>query len=303
MADPPFLARNSPKAFLWMSLSAFLFALMNFFARMASGSAPWTLVGGTRALIGAGIALWVARLRGVSIRPVEARGMWPRSLFGTAAMLCTFYALARPELPLGDTVTLLNLYPIFIAAVSPAMLGERPNRHSLLSLSFAVVGVVFILHPTIVFGGPSPRPGAGVGASVAVGASIFATFAMVSLRRIGSRETAEAVAFHFSSTAAAVFLLLSLSSWKSPDMRDLFAMIFAGVCAGFAQIAMTRAYALGEAAKVSSFGYLAVVVSALLGAFALHEWPTRMKAVGMLMVIVGGLSIAFSGVRGRQKEA
>jgi drug/metabolite transporter (DMT)-like permease len=38
-------------------------------------------------------------------------------------------------------------------------------------------------------------------------------------------------------------------------------------------------------------GYLGVVVSALLGAIALHEWPTTSAIVGMGLMIAGGLAI------------
>jgi len=286
-----------------MSVGAILFALMNFFARIASAGASWALIGGTRALIGALVALSVARLRGAPIRAREQRGMWPRSLFGTAAMLCTFYALARNELPLGDTVTLLNLYPIFIAALSPAMLGEKPSVVSLGSLVVAVGGVVLILHPPILFGEESHLAGARVAAAAAVGASVFATFAMIALRKVSARETPEAVALHFSLTATCTFGGLTLFSWSTPSLRDGISMILAGVCAGIAQIAMTKAYSLGEAARVSAFGYLAVVASGLLGAIGLHELPRPATIVGMILVVLSGLAIAFSGMRHAPKEA
>jgi drug/metabolite transporter (DMT)-like permease len=66
-------------------------------------------------------------------------------------------------------------------------------------------------------------------------------------------------------------------------------MLVTGVCAGFGQLAMTRAYALDQAARVGAVGYLAVVVSALLGALALGEVPDALATIGMLLVIAGGL--------------
>lgn len=284
-------------------MGAILFAFMNLFARIASTGASWSLIGGTRALLGALVAISVARLRGAPLRSTNQRGMWPRSLFGTAAMLCTFYALARKELPLGDTVTLLNLYPIFIAALSPAMLGERPNAVSIGALATAVVGVVLILHPPILFGGESHLSGAFISATSAVGASVFASFAMIALRKLSSKETPEAVALHFSLTAAASFAVLTLFTWSTPSLHDVVSMVLAGVCAGIAQIAMTKAYSLGEAAHVSAFGYLAVVVSSVLGAIGLHEWPKPSAVVGMILVVLSGFAIAFSGMRGGAKEA
>jgi len=69
-------------------------------------------------------------------------------------------------------------------------------------------------------------------------------------------------------------------------------MLGAGVCAGFGQLAMTRAYTLGRAARVAAVGYLAVVVSAVYGAIALAELPPRTAWLGMALVIAGGLTVA-----------
>src|SRR5437868_207293 len=97
----------------WMAASSLLFAFMGFFARMASGSVSWTLLAATRALIGAMVAIGVASARRTPMAVVDRRGVWARSGFGTAAMVCTFYALSSPALPLGDSSTLLNLTPVF----------------------------------------------------------------------------------------------------------------------------------------------------------------------------------------------
>ncbi|MFI5308502.1 MAG: EamA family transporter, partial [Polyangiales bacterium] len=78
---------------------------------------------------------------------------------------------------------------------------------------------------------------------------------------------------------------------------DAILMTLAGLCAGLAQLSMTRAYALEQAARVSSVGYLSVVASALLGALALHEWPTTQGVLGMCLVVAGGLVIAIAGLR------
>ena len=74
-------------------------------------------------------------------------------------------------------------------------------------------------------------------------------------------------------------------------------LLAAGFCAGFAQLAMTRAYSLEIAARVSPFGYISVAVSAGLGAVALHEWPDRLAVLGMLLVVSGGLVVTVAGMR------
>jgi drug/metabolite transporter (DMT)-like permease len=278
-----------------MAASAVLFALMGYFARLASADAHWTLVAATRSVVGLVVAAAVARARGAPMRVRDGRGIWLRSVFGTASMLSTFYALGSPALALGDTATLLNLSPAFMAGMSPIVLGERPGRRLLAALPVSLVGVVLILHPPFLFDGAHLAPAGMRTALVALLAAFTSACAMMMLRRIGQREGPEAIAIHFSAFSAVVFGFLGLPHAAAPPAHAGAYMLGAGLCAGFAQLAMTRAYALAPAAQVGSMGYLGVVVSALLGAVALHEWPSASAALGMALVVGGGVAIAFRG--------
>jgi drug/metabolite transporter (DMT)-like permease len=102
--------------------------------------------------------------------------------------------------------------------------------------------------------------------------------------------------------AAATCFLLSLGTLAIPSRVDLLIMIVTGLCAGCAQIAMTKAYAMEHAARVSPFGYLSVVVSAALGAAFLHEWPSLLALAGMALVILAGTVVTIAGVRERRRS-
>jgi drug/metabolite transporter (DMT)-like permease len=297
-----------------MSLGAVLFALMNFLARIASAHVSWTLVAGTRALVGAGVAVAIARGRGVPVFPKNTRPMWLRSFFGTIAMVGTFYALGSKALALGDAVTLVNLTPVFLAILAPHVLGERSGRRVLVAVPLAAVGIVLILRPAFLFGNPGPhvdRDAMLFPAAIALLASVSAAFAMMMLRRVGRTEPPEAIAAHFSLVAAATCFLLPLPlslflpirALEIPSRVDLLTMLVAGLCAGCAQIAITKAYTMEHAARVSPFGYLAVVVSAGLGAAFLHEWPGPLALTGMALVILAGTVVTVAGVRERRRNA
>lgn len=280
-----------------MSLSATLFALMNYCARVASADVPWTMVAASRAFVGALIAMAVARARGVSFVAKRSRAMWLRSLFGTASMMCTFYALGSADIALGDAVTLVSLGPMFIALLGPIVLGERSGRRVALALPVALTGVIFVVRPSFVFGYSAAHASMVLPATIALLGAFFSSFAMMMLRQVSDGENAEAIATHFSLTAAGVLFLVSLPRFMVPAGRDLAIMIGAGLCAGFAQLAMTRAYALEMAARVSPFSYLSIVVTALLGAVSLHQWPDGLAVLGMGLVIAGGVIVTIAGIR------
>jgi drug/metabolite transporter (DMT)-like permease len=289
-----------------MVLAATLFASMNVLARSATGHVHWTLIAAVRAFIGLVVAATVAGARKQTLAIRDQRAMWLRSALGTAAMGCTFAALSRPSLPLGDVVTLLNTAPLFLAVLSPLVLRERSGRHLLVALPLSMTGVVLIVRPAFLFGGSAPGPGALVTALLATSAALFSAFAMMALRRVGQKESPEAIAVHFSAAATVVFALAWAFAHPRegralPNASELLRMIAAGVCAGFGQLAMTRAYTLGRAARVSAVGYVAVVVSALLGAVVLREIPRALAVVGMVLVVGGGLMLLFSNARARPK--
>jgi drug/metabolite transporter (DMT)-like permease len=108
---------------------------------------------------------------------------------------------------------------------------------------------------------------------------------------MGPRESPEAIALHFSLVAAAVLTVVGALHASVPDRATLGWMLGAGACGGLAQLALTRAYALGQAARVASLAYLSVVVSAVLGAVALGEWPSTRALAGMAVIVAGGLVV------------
>jgi len=212
-------------------------------------------------------------------------------------MLSTFYAISSKTVSLGDVVTLLNLSPVFLAVLAPIVLREPTSPTVGLAIAVALSGVVLVVRPSFVFGTTAAvltsatGPSAGVTTAFAIGAALSSSIAMMMLRRVGQTESPEAIAFHFSIFATVIFTLLSLFDLRMPTPRDALYMLVAGLCAGVAQLAMTRAYSLENAARVSGMSYFAVVASAILGLVVLGERPGPTATVGMILVIAGGVLV------------
>ena len=280
-----------------MAPSAVLFSTMNFLARVATTSTSWATIAATRAVIGALVAYTVARMRGGTVAAKDYRAVFWRSFFGTISMLSTFFALSSKTVTLGDVVTLLNVSPVFLALLAPFVLKERTSKLVGLAIGVALTGVVFVVRPSFVFGHVGAvvhgvtGPSATVTAMVAIGAALSTSIAMMMLRRVGQTESPEAIAFHFSIFAAVVLTLISLFDLRAPSLRDAVFMLLAGICAGFGQLAMTRAYSLENAARVGGMSYLAVPVSALLGTVFLDERLGPTTTIGMILVVAGGILV------------
>ena len=93
-------------AILWMVASQLMFTAMNIFSRLGGRGLPWSEVAGARFLFGALVTVLIARSKGSSLRIVDRKNTWLRSLFGTLASFCFFYSVTSSRIPLGDAITL-----------------------------------------------------------------------------------------------------------------------------------------------------------------------------------------------------
>jgi drug/metabolite transporter (DMT)-like permease len=264
-----------------MVLAQFLFALMGIGARIGGRGVPWPEVGAARFFMGALTAYAVARLRGRSLRIRRVREAWLRSSFGTLSACGTFSVYAAPGLAIGDAVTLLSTSPIFVALLSAPLLGERLRPSAALALVLGFCGIAVVAQPSFSTAGSLVAVGAG--------AALSSALAVVWLRRIGPSESSEAIVLHLSCVGFVAMLVFSLPVWKTPSGPDLAALAFTGLSGGLAQIAMTRAYKLDHAARVSIVSFSSVVFARLLAFPVFGEVPGAMQIAGSLLVIAAGV--------------
>lgn len=292
MSDGGFVQRDQPlRALGYMSLAAGAFTVMNALAR-GMGGVPWPSLALSRAVIGLVVALAVARWRGATLRVRDQGVMWRRSLFGSAGMLCTFYALTH--MPLSTATTLLNTTPLWIALAARVTLGERVGRAVGASLALAFAGVVLIERPGMVSGDP-----AGL---VALLASAASAMAMVSLRRL-SGESPEGVVVHFSAVATGVMALATGLWWATegaprwPHGGELAGVVAMGLAATAGQLALTRAYTLDRAARVGAAGWLQVVLAIGVDAAVFAHVPGPWAAAGIALVLLAGVALVVDARR------
>jgi drug/metabolite transporter (DMT)-like permease len=271
----------------WMAVAQLLFAAMNVCTRLGAQQLPWSEVAAVRFLVGAAIAVLISRQRRSGLRVRDRRSAWRRSIYGTLAAACAFYALASPRIALGDVATLGATAPIFVALLSWPLLSEPVDGWVTLAVLLGFIGVATVVRPSLT-----------VSTSVALIATLGAAFyalAMIWLRKIGPGESHEAVVLHFSLVALATFLLLALPVWRWPDWRSALVLLGAGIGGGGGQIAMTRAYSLQRAAPVTALTGLGIVLTYLLAIPALGDRPTPWQMAGSLLVIAAGLLLAVGG--------
>jgi drug/metabolite transporter (DMT)-like permease len=267
-----------------MALAQLFFAGMNVCTRLGARDLPWSEIAAVRFLIGALIALAIAWVRGSSLRISDRPSTWRRSVYGTVAAVCTFYALASSRISLGDAATLTATGPIFVALLSGPLLGERVGGRAALAVALGFAGIVAVVRPSLTSAIPV--------AAIATTGAVFYALAMIWLRKIGPGESHEAVVLHFSLVGMVTLLAMALPVWRWPDWGNGLLLLGAGLGGGGGQIAMTRAYSLHRAAPVTALSGLGIVLTHLFAIPIFGDRPSPWQIAGSLLVIAASLLLA-----------
>lgn len=241
----------------------------------------WELVATVRAGLALVIATTLAlqaRVRLVVWRP---RTLWIRSISGTVSLMCMFYAL--PRLPISDVLTLISMFPVWIALLSWPILGTRPSRGAWIAIAVGTCGVVLVAQPHFAEAQPLP-------ALVVLVASLSTSIAMLGLHRLQGVDP-RAIVAHFSGVSFLACLgLLALDPADSVgasnfEATSLFMLAGVGVCATIGQLFLTKAFAAGPPARVSVVALTQVVFAMIFDAVIWKHTFGLTSLVGIALVL------------------
>jgi drug/metabolite transporter (DMT)-like permease len=203
-----------------------------------------------------------------------------RVVFSTAEVFC-FYAAVR-ELPLADVMTYWLAAPIYVAALSPFLLGERVGALRWAAIGIGFVGVLIALTPS---GDVSP-----FATTVAIIGSMC--FALMVLTGRSLRRTPDtALVFWQLVGAGLAGLVLAPFEWVSPSGIDWTLLALLGVVAMGAHLCVNRALKLADAALVAPLQYTLLPWAIILGWLFFADVPNALMLAGGAIIIGAGLML------------
>ncbi|MEQ8480566.1 MAG: DMT family transporter [Hoeflea sp.] len=203
-----------------------------------------------------------------------------RVVFSTAEVFCFYWAVVY--LPLADVMTFWLAAPIYVAALSPFLLGEKvgPVRWTAIGLGF--IGVIIALRPS------------GEVEPFALVVAIIGTFAFALMVITGRtlRGTPDKTLVFFQLLGALVAgLAFAPFGWVDPSGPDLILLGALGVVAMVAHICVNRAVKLADATIVAPFQYTLLPWAVLLGWLFFGDLPRPLMLAGAAIIVVSGLII------------
>jgi drug/metabolite transporter (DMT)-like permease len=213
---------------------------------------------------------------------VHWRAHLTRSVAGFIALLLFFHAIA--ELPLATAVTLNYTSPLFLALLLTFWQREKPHWPLLSALLLGFAGLILLLRPTL----HADQLLTGL---MGLGSGFLAGVAYFNLRQLGRLgEPDWRTVFYFTLVSSlGAGIVASMTGWHRVDLQAAGVLLGLGITATLAQLALTRAYRLGNALTVGGLAYSTVVFASLLGVLWWREVLPAGAWLGMGLIVASGV--------------
>ena len=281
----PYIApADSPRiAVLWMIFGSVCFGTMTALVKWTAFHADvWMIIMVRSAVIALAVAIFAAS-RGLSLKVSDKRKMLLRCVVGLTAMILYFTALGR--IPIGQAVTLQYTAPLFVALLSGRVIRERVEPMVALLVGSAFAGIVLIVSPDL--------SSIDSDALLALGSGFFAAMAYMYVRELRNTDSASSVVFWFAAFSVVGSIFQALPDVAGLEWKTVAALIGIGIGAGGGQVGITMAYHRANAAWVSAFSYLTVIVATFYGFTLFNETLGASDWLGGLLIVGSGIALIF----------
>ena len=261
------------KGILYIIISAFCFALMNMFVRMA-GDLPSVQKSFFRNFVAAIFACMILLKERVPFRckKENMKYMLLRAVFGTLGILCNFYAV--DHLVLADASMLNKMSPFFAVMFSFLILKEKVTIPQALIVAGAFLGSMFVVKPTLTNMDLVPSV-------IGLLGGICAGAAYTMVRKLGEAgEKGPFIVFFFSAFSCTVTLPWLIFDYHPMTLMQIGILLLAGLSAAGGQFSITAAYCHAPAREISVYDYSQIIFSAALGFVVFGQIPDALSWLG-----------------------
>jgi drug/metabolite transporter (DMT)-like permease len=274
--------RSPTRAVAWMLMAVACFSLMDAGMKQLSSSYPTLQVTFLRGAASLPFVLvWVLASAGPrSLVPVRWGLHLLRGLLGMAMIGCFVFALR--SLPLSTAYTIYFVAPLLIAALSVPLLGEYVGPRRWIAIGIGLVGVLVVLRPGM--DGFISIPGL----MVLLAATAYAV-AAITVSMLTRTDTPQSMVVWFLVILALGAGLLAIPDWQPLRLGHAGLIAGMGLAGAAGQVALTRAFQLGEASLIAPLEYTGLVW--VIG-WDLLFWgalPDQATWLGAAIIVASGL--------------
>jgi len=265
-----------------MMLAVFMFALMDTVMKLLSQRYPAIQVAALRSLTSLPLIVVYVGVR-VGYGDIF-RIRWPlhvlRAVLGIAML--SFFAFGIRKLSLAEAYSIFFIAPAIITALSVWFLKEKVNVARWIAIGVGLCGVLVVLRPS----------GAGfltIGGLAVLGAAAMYAISAITVGILARTDRSEYMVFWLMVMMSIGASLLAAPGWVAMSMKDAPLLLGLALSGFVGQLAITEAFAKGDASSVAPFEYTALAWAVGLDWLLWQTLPDGWTMAGAAIIIGSGM--------------
>lgn len=126
---------------------------------------------------------------------------------------------------------------------------------------------------------------------IALGSSVMAAIAFVTVRKLSTTEPPLRIVSYFAILGLFVSVFPLIWTWQTPTIKQCIMLIGVGLATTIGQLLLTRGYQNAPASDVGIFTYTSVPFGAFLGWLFWNELLGTNYYLGAVLIILAGLIV------------
>jgi S-adenosylmethionine uptake transporter len=200
----------------------------------------------------------------------------------TAIETALFYASVY-YLPLADVFSFYMAGPIYVAALSHVLLGEKVGWRRWAAILVGFCGVIIMLQPSADFSLASIY--------AVVGSILFALTIILGRMLRGTSDTTLVTWQTICSLVLGAAMIVVLGGWQAPTSVEWAGMLLLGIVSCVAHLMIVRALKLAPAALLAPLHYTLLLWAVIFGWAFFGDVPGMRILIGAAIVVLAGLFI------------
>ena len=274
---------NVVRAGFWITCAGTCFTGMMTIARPLSPELSIFVVVFFRALFGLVFLLPTAfanggrRLKTSKIPLFAARGI-------SAYLSVTCFFFAAIYIPLGDIAAIGFTRPVLGCMAAIFFLGEIARTRRWVAIAVGLFGALIVVRP----GFTDINPGI-LFAFSAVSLSIINS---IMIKYLSRTEHPDTIAIYQGLFVAPFALAVALFVWKTPNLEQIFWLVFIGLLGALTQRTLARSFHAADATVVITLDFIRLPIAALIGLIVFSEWPVIWVWIGSIVIVLSSILLA-----------
>lgn len=270
---------SAPKArgASFIFISALLFSVNILIVKMltAETSIPVVEITFARFIFGLIVVSAYILWSGTPFRPVNKKILCLRGFLNALAVLILFYSVEYTSI---TNANVLNMtYPIFVALLSHALIGERFHRSAFIPLLLTAIGVYMVIQPDL----GAIRPGDAIG----LVSGLVAALAIIYLRVLRKTDETVVILFYLFAVGSLFLFLPLVPLFVMPDAGAAVLLLLCSLSGVAAQYFLTEGYRFISAVGGSIVSASRVYIASFFGVIFFNDPVNLMLFVGTLLIV------------------